>query len=406
MEIYLVGGAVRDKLLGLEVKDRDWVVVGATPDEMKSLGYKQVGKDFPVFLHPQTKEEYALARTERKTGPGYTGFEFRYSTDVTLEEDLLRRDLTVNAIAEDKDGNIVDLHGGQGDLRAKKLRHVSDAFAEDPVRILRVARFAARFEKMGFSVSEQTNTLLRDMVENGEVDALVKERVWAEMQRALGEECPQVFFTTLRACGALKRLFPEIDRLFGVPQTEIYHPEIDTGIHVMMVLEQAAQLTPNKCVRFAALTHDLGKGTTPEDILPKHIGHEMRGVGLVNQFCDRFAVPNEYRELALLVAQYHTLVFRADELRPETFLKTFESLDVFRRPERFEQFLLAVEADSRGRKGFEDKPFPQIDVFRDAHNIAKKINAKQLVDQGLKGKDISKELHRLRVEAVKNFLVG
>jgi len=405
MEIYLVGGAVRDKLLGLEVKDRDWVVVGATPDDMKTLGYRQVGKDFPVFLHPDTQEEYALARTERKTGPGYTGFEFQYSATVTLEEDLKRRDLTVNAIAEDKAGNIIDPYGGRKDLEAKKLRHVSSAFAEDPVRVLRVARFAARFARAGFTIAAQTNALMQEMVGNGEVDALVKERVWAELDTALGENSPQIFFTALRECGALAKLFPEVDCLFGVPQTEKHHPEIDTGVHVMMVLEQAALLTDDKCVRFSALTHDLGKGTTPREMWPKHVDHESRGVELVNKLCDRFAVPNDFRDLAVLVARYHTHVFRANELRPETFVKTFDSLDAFRRPERFEQFLISVEADSRGRKGFENAAFPQGDVFRQAHKAATEVDVKQIVDEGLKGQAIADELRKRRVEAVKKTLV-
>ncbi len=404
MEIYLVGGAVRDKLLGLEVKDRDWVVVGATPDDMKSLGFRQVGKDFPVFLHPDTQEEYALARTERKTAPGYTGFEFQYSSTVTLEEDLKRRDLTVNAIAEDKDGNLIDPYGGRKDLEAKKLKHVSSAFAEDPVRILRVARFAARFARFGFTIATQTNSLMQEMVDNGEVDALVKERVWAELDMALGEDSPQIFFTALRECGALAKLFPEVDCLFGVPQTEKHHPEIDTGVHVMMVLEQAALLTDDKCVRFSALTHDLGKGTTPREMWPRHIDHESRGVGLVNKLCDRFAVPNDFRDLAVLVARYHTHVFRANELRPETFVKTFDSLDAFRRPERFEQFLISVEADSKGRKGFENTPFPQGDVFRQAHKAAIEVDVKEIVDEGLKGQAIADELRKRRVQAVKKAL--
>lgn len=404
MEIYLVGGAVRDKLLGLEVKDRDWVVVGATPEEMIAQGYRQVGKNFPVFLHPQTHEEYALARTECKIAPGYTGFEFNHEKIVTLEEDLRRRDLTINAIAEDKNGHLVDPFAGQKDLRAKKLSHVSSAFVEDPVRILRIARFAARFNGLGFSVSEQTRCLMQKMVDNGEVDALVKERVWAELDRALGEHSPQIFFTVLRECGALKRLFPEVDRLFGVPQTEKYHPEIDTGIHVMMVLQQAAKLTEDKRVRFSALTHDLGKGTTPKELWPKHIGHELRGVGLVNKLCDRFAIPNDFRELALLVAEYHTKVFRADELRAETFVKMFNTLDAFRRPERFELFLISVEADSKGRKSFEKSTFVQADIFRVAFNAAAQMDAKQVIKNGFTGKSISDELHKLRVAAVKQVL--
>jgi len=404
MKIYLVGGAVRDKLLGLEVKDRDWVVVGATPEEMIKQGYRQVGKDFPVFLHPETKEEYALARTERKTAPGYSGFEFNYEQTVTLEEDLARRDLTINAIAEDENGQLIDPFSGQSDLSAKKLKHVSPAFSEDPVRILRVARFSARFSELGFSIAAQTNDLMREMVENGEVDALVKERVWAELDRALGENNPQIFFTSLRECGALKTLFPELERLFGVPQTEKYHPEIDTGIHVMMVLQQAARLTQDKIIRFSALTHDLGKGTTPKKLWPKHVGHELRGVGLINKLCDRFAVPNDFRDLALLVSEYHTKIFRADELRPDTFVKTFDALDAFRRPARFEQFLISVEADARGRKGFEEAPFPQGDIFRSVFNVAAQVDVKQVIDKGFTGKAISDELRKLRIVAVKKQL--
>ena len=404
MENYLVGGAVRDALLGLEVKDRDWVVVGASPEKLVSLGYRQIGKDFPVFLHPDSSEEYALARTERKTSPGYSGFEFEYSDAVTLEEDLLRRDLTINAIAQDAQGNIIDLFNGQQDLQDKILRHVSPAFSEDPVRVLRVARFAAKLDYLGFKVADETRKLMQTMVDNGEVDALVKERVWAELDNALGERSPQVFFTVLRECGALKKLFPEIDRMFGVPQVEKYHPEIDTGVHVMMVLEQAARLTDDKRVRFAALTHDLGKGTTPADVLPQHIGHEARGVKLVKELCDRHAVPNDYRDLASLVASQHTMVFRADELRPETFVKVFNTLDLFRRPERLDLFLLAVEADSRGRKGFEQAPFPQLKTFRDAYAAATNVSTEAIVASGLKGKAIADELNKQRIQAVKQRL--
>ena len=404
MENYLVGGAVRDALLGLEVKDRDWVVVGASPEKLVALGYRQIGKDFPVFLHPDSSEEYALARTERKTSPGYSGFEFEYSDAVTLEEDLLRRDLTINAIAQDAQGNIIDLFNGQQDLQDKILRHVSPAFSEDPVRVLRVARFAAKLDYLGFKVADETRKLMQTMVDNGEVDALVKERVWAELDNALGERSPQVFFTVLRECGALKKLFPEIDRMFGVPQVEKYHPEIDTGVHVMMVLEQAARLTDDKRVRFAALTHDLGKGTTPADVLPQHIGHEARGVKLVKELCDRHAVPNDYRDLASLVASQHTMVFRADELRPETFVKVFNTLDLFRRPERLDLFLLAVEADSRGRKGFEQAPFPQLKTFRDAYAAATNVSTEAIVASGLKGKAIADELNKQRIQAVKQRL--
>ncbi len=401
MEIYLVGGYVRDKLLGLETKDRDWVVVGATADELLKLNYRQVGKDFPVFLHPETNEEYALARTERKTAAGYDGFSFHATADVTLEEDLIRRDLTINAIAEDADGHLIDPFNGQADIKAKVLRHVSPAFVEDPVRILRIARFAARFADLEFTIATETKELMSQMVENGEVDALVPERVWQETMRALTEKTPARYFEVLRESGALEKLFPEINRLWGVPQPEKHHPEIDTGIHTMMVLTQAAKLSSDPKVRFAALVHDLGKGTTPKNKWPKHIDHESRGVPLVKALCNRYRIPNDYRELALIVTQYHLHYHRAAELRDATFLKTLESLDAFRRPQRFELFLLACEADSRGRTGYENKHFDQPSIYRKAFNAAKKINAKELVSQGLKGKEIKEELARLRIKSIK-----
>jgi len=401
MEIFLVGGYVRDQLLGLKTKDRDWVVVGGTADELLKQGYRPVGKDFPVFLHPQTNEEYALARTERKTAAGYSGFSFHAAADVTLEEDLARRDLTINAIAESDNGDLIDPFNGQADIETKILRHVSPAFVEDPVRILRLARFAARFADLGFSIAKETQQLMNNMVNNGEVDALVPERVWQETMRALSEKTPARYFEVLRDCGALKKLFPEIDRLWGVPQTEIYHPEIDTGIHTMMVLTQAAKLSDDPKVRFAALVHDLGKGTTPKSKWPKHIAHETRGVPLVNNLCDRYKVPNDYRELALIVTEYHLHYHRAEELKDSTFLKTLESLDAFRRPERFELFLIACEADSRGRTGFEDKDFVQPDIYRRVFNAAKSISAKKIVAEGLKGKEIKEELHRQRIAEIK-----
>ncbi|MEE8379228.1 MAG: multifunctional CCA addition/repair protein [Gammaproteobacteria bacterium] len=404
MDVYLVGGAVRDKLLGLKPKECDWVVVGATPAEMLNLDYKQVGKDFPVFLHPETHEEYALARTERKTAPGYYGFDVHTAPDVTLVEDLLRRDLTANAIAETSDGELIDPFNGQQDIQHKILRHVSPAFSEDPVRILRVARFAARFAHLGFSVAPETNTLMQSMVEAGEVDALVPERVWAETNKALGEQTPSRFFEVLRECGALEKLFPEIDRLFGVPQPEKHHPEIDTGVHTMMVLEQAAKLSPDNEIRFAALLHDLGKGTTPKSEWPRHIGHEQRGVPLVTELCTRYRVPNNYRELAELVTHYHLHYFRIGEMRPDTIVKTLQNLDAFRRPERFEQFLIACESDSRGRKGFENKKPEQTDMFRKAHQAAAVINTETLLKEGLTGAAIGKELQKLRVEAVAQAL--
>ncbi len=371
---------------------------------MLNLGYKQVGKDFPVFLHPETHDEYALARTERKTEPGYHGFEVFAAPDVTLEEDLLRRDLTINAIAEAPSGELIDPFNGQQDLQDKILRHVSPAFSEDPVRILRVARFAARFAHLGFAIAQDTSDLMTTMVEAGEVDALVPERVWAETNKALGEQTPSRFFEVLRACGALKTLFPEIDRLFGVPQPEKHHPEIDTGVHTMMVLEQAAKLSTDNEIRFAALLHDLGKGTTPKKEWPKHIAHEQRGIPLVTELCNRYRVPNHYRELAELVTQYHLHYFRVGEMRPDTIVKTLQNLDAFRRPERFEQFLIACESDSRGRKGFENKKPEQTELMRKVYQAAAVISTETLLEQGLSGAAIGKELQRLRVEAITQAL--
>ncbi len=399
-ETWQVGGCVRDRLLGLPVKDHDWVVVGATPEDLIKAGFRPVGKDFPVFLHPQTHEEYALARTERKTAPGYTGFQFHAAPDVTLGQDLARRDLTINAMAESDSGEIIDPFGGRNDLQARLLRHVSPAFIEDPVRILRVARFAARFAELGFKVAEETMQLMREMVDNGEVNALVAERVWQEMQRALGEQHPAVFIQVLRDCGALAVLLPEVDRLFGVPQPEEHHPEVDTGVHTLMVLEQAARLSDEPKVRFAALLHDLGKGTTPTDQLPRHIGHEARGVPLVKDLCRRLKVPKDYRDLAILVTGYHLHYHRVAELRPATLLETLEALDAFRRPERFEQFLLACEADSRGRLGFEDADFDQSRLFREAWQAAAAVRADELIAQGLQGKAIADALHQQRCQAI------
>jgi tRNA nucleotidyltransferase (CCA-adding enzyme) len=404
METYLVGGCVRDELLGRTSKDRDWVVVGATPDEMLAAGYKSVGKDFPVFLHPESKEEYALARTERKTAPGYTGFSFHADTDVTLEQDLMRRDLTINAIARDTDGNYIDPYHGQQDIKDKILRHVSPAFAEDPVRILRVARFAARYNELGFTIADETMALMKSMVASGEVDALVPERVWQETERALGENSPAVFFQVLRDCGALARIFPEVDQLFGVPQPEEYHPEIDTGVHTMMVLEQAARLSNDTRVRFAALTHDLGKGITPEDVLPQHIGHEEAGVPLVKELCERLRVPRDYRELAVNVARYHLYYHRARELNAGTILKLIQNLDGFRRPERFEMFLLASEADSRGRPGYEDRVTDKPQILKDAFEAAARVDVQPIIDRGLQGDAIASELAHQRIKAIKQSL--
>ncbi|HKT33030.1 MAG TPA: multifunctional CCA addition/repair protein [Gammaproteobacteria bacterium] len=400
MQIYLVGGAVRDKLLGLPVQERDWVVVGATPDEMLALGYRPVGKDFPVFLHPETHEEYALARTERKTGRGYHGFEFHSAPQVTLKDDLKRRDLTINALAEDAQGKLIDPYGGARDLDARVLRHVSPAFAEDPVRVLRAARFAARFAPLDFKLAPETLALMRKMAGNGEVDALVAERVWQETVKALAADKPSVFFHALRECGALARVFPELDRLFGVPQPAEHHPEIDTGVHVMLALDQAARLSPDPALRFAALVHDLGKGTTPANKLPHHYGHEERGTELVDALCERLRVPREFRELALLTARFHGKVHRAAELRPETVLRLLQDCDAIRRPQRFEQLLLACEADARGRSGLEARPYPQAELLRRARAAAAAVN----IPGGASGAEIGKRLNQARLLAVRAAL--
>ncbi|MFZ5491532.1 MAG: multifunctional CCA addition/repair protein [Pseudomonadota bacterium] len=405
-ETYLVGGAVRDGLLGLPVTDRDYVVVGATPDDLVAAGFKQVGADFPVFLHPDSGEEYALARTERKTARGYHGFAVDFSPHVTLEEDLLRRDLTINAMAQAPDGTVIDPYGGRADLAARRLRHVSPAFAEDPVRILRVARFAARLQSMGFAVADDTQALMRSMVAAGEVDALVPERVWQEFERALREPAPQCFITVLRDCGALARLLPELERLFGVPQPAEPHPEIDTGVHVLMVLEQAARLSDDTQVRFAALLHDLGKGTTPPDEWPKHHGHEARSVALVNGLCARLKVPAAYRDLALAVARDHGNAHRALELRPGTLLDIIERTDALRRPQRFAQFLLACEADHRGRTGFEDRPYPQAARLQLAFDAARGVDVAPLVDAGFKGEAMRNALREARVGAIAAAVKG
>jgi tRNA nucleotidyltransferase (CCA-adding enzyme) len=400
MEIYLVGGAVRDKLLGRPIEERDYVVVGTTPENLLAQGYRPVGKDFPVFLHPHTQEEYALARTERKIGPGYKGFKVYAAPDVTLEEDLQRRDLTINAIAQTFDGTLIDPFGGQRDLEQGILRHVSPAFAEDPVRILRVARFAARF---GFDVAPETLTLMKQMTAAGEVDYLVPERVWKELEQALAELYPRRFFEMLRACGALARIFPEIERLFGVPQPKRYHPEIDTGIHTLKVLEIASQLSQDTQVRFAALTHDLGKGETPANEWPHHYGHGERGVALVLALCERLRIPKSYCDLAVHVAHYHNQAHLAQELRPGTLLKLLNSVDAFRRPHRFEQFLLACEADARGRAGLEDRLYPQAHWLRSAFHAAAAVTAQPLVAAGLQGKAIAQELQQRRIATIKHL---
>lgn len=400
MEVYLVGGAVRDRLLGLPVHERDWVVVGARPEDLERLGYLPVGREFPVFLHPQTKEEHALARLERKVAPGYKGFTTQFSADVTLEEDLKRRDLTINAMAEKPSGEIIDPYGGQRDLKARVLRHVSEAFVEDPVRILRLARFAARFAHLGFTVAEETLALMRKMVASGEACALVAERVWQETERALGESRPDVFFQTLRDCGALAVIFPEIDALYGVPQPPRWHPEVDTGIHVMLAVRYAARIGAPTSVRFAVLMHDLGKALTPRENWPGHRGHEEAGVPVVEGLSQRLRVPNGFRELAVLGARHHAVVHRAAELRADTLLKLFETTDAFRRPERFAELLLVCESDARGRTGLEDKPYPQAEYLRRARDAAA---AAQLSDEerdGLQGPQIGAKIRAKRLTAV------
>jgi tRNA nucleotidyltransferase (CCA-adding enzyme) len=405
MQIYLVGGAVRDQLLGLPVKERDWVVVGATPDELEALGYRRVGRDFPVYLHPETGEEYALARTERKTGPGYRGFEVHTDPSVTLEEDLRRRDLTINAIAQTTGGELLDPIGGQAHLRARLLHHVSDAFREDPVRILRVARFAARFQPLGFQVAPATLALMRSMVGAGEVGALVPERVWQETASALAEPRPDVYLQVLRDCGALAVIFPEIDALFGVPQPAQWHPEIDTGAHVLLALREAARRSFSTEVRFAILMHDLGKGTTPKADLPQHPGHEQRSVELALDLCQRLAVPNRFRDLAIAVARHHGLCHRALELRPATLLKLLESLDAFRRGHRVTEFLNACEADARGRTGLEEQTYPQRDLVLAAWQAALAVNTSAVAGpggagDGLSGEAIGEAIRQARLAAV------
>jgi len=406
MQVFRVGGAVRDALLGLPVNDVDWVVVGATPEEMILAGYLPVGKDFPVFLHPKTREEYALARTERKTARGYHGFAFQAAPDITLEQDLARRDLTINAMAQNEDGSLVDPFGGRQDLQARRLRHVTDAFREDPVRILRVARFAARFVE--FDVAPETQALMREMVEAGEVDALVPERVWQELARGLMEQQPSRMFEVLRACGALARLLPEVERLWGVPQRADYHPEVDTGVHLMMVLDMSARLQASLPVRFACLTHDLGKGTTPEHVLPRHIGHEVRSADLLQGVCDRLRVPTECRELADVVAREHGNIHRSDGIGAAALVRLLERCDAFRKPERFEGILLACECDARGRLGLEEKPYAPRPRLLAALASARGVSTAEIAaaarDQGLEGPAIGERIQRARTAAVATAL--
>ncbi len=400
MQTYLVGGALRDELLGLPVRERDWCVVGATPDDMLELGYRQVGRDFPVFLHPETGEEYALARTERKTGAGYHGFVFNTSPDVTIEEDLGRRDLTINAIARDPDGRLIDPYGGAKDIEDRVLRHVSDAYVEDPVRILRTAKFAARFHHLGFRLADETLALMRDIVAAGEADALVPDRVWRETETALAGRSLPVFFETLRRCGALAVIFPEIDALFGVPQPKQWHPEVDTGVHVMMALEQAENMSDDVDLRFAVLVHDLGKATTNRALLPSHPEHETRGLDIIRKLSERLPVPNRCRDLALIVSEFHTHCHRALELRDKTVLKVLERADAFRRPERFEKFLIACEADARGRKGLEDRDYPQADMLRAAFKAAREVDAGAIAAESRPDR-IAEDLRGARISAIR-----
>ena len=402
MEIFSVGGAVRDELLGLPVKDHDYVVVGSSPNEMLSLGYTPVGKDFPVFLHPKTHEEYALARTERKTASGYKGFEVHAAPDVTLEQDLARRDLTINAIAKDAQGELIDPYHGINDLKAGVLRHVSAAFSEDPVRILRIARFAARFTK--FNVAKETNTLMCDMVNNGEVDALVAERVWQELAKGLMEFQPSRMFTVLRECHALKKILPELDRLWGVPQPALHHPEIDTGIHVMMVVDYAASQKFSLPVRYASLMHDLGKGTTPADVVPRHIGHEERSVNLLKEVSKRLRVPNDCKELAHIVAKFHGKLHQASKMRPDTLLNFLIEMDAIRQPIRFKDYLKACESDSRGRAGLENCPIPEADLMLKVLEAAMSIDAGSIAKRFDEPEKIKQAIFLARLEAIKKQL--
>ncbi|NOU24245.1 MAG: multifunctional CCA addition/repair protein [Methylotenera sp.] len=402
MQIYLVGGAVRDELLGLSVKDKDYVVVGSTPEEMQANGFKPVGKDFPVFLHPQTHDEYALARTERKTAKGYKGFAVSASVDVTLEEDLARRDLTINAIAKDCDGKLIDPYNGLADIHSKTLRHVSEAFAEDPVRILRAARLSARFGD--FIVAAETQQLMQHMVDEGEVDALVAERVWQELAKGLMEDKPSRMFDVLRACGALRKILPELDKLWGVPQPPQYHPEVDTGLHIMLVIDYTARQNFSLPIRFAALMHDLGKGTTPIELLPRHIGHEERSVRLLKEVSKRLRVPNDCKELAQLVAKFHGKLYQTLQMRPSTLLEFLIELDAIRQPARFKDFLKACEADSRGRTGFENCPTPAADLMLKVLEAASSIDAGLVASGYLETEKIKVAVFEARLEAVKHAL--
>jgi tRNA nucleotidyltransferase (CCA-adding enzyme) len=404
MNVFLVGGAVRDQLLGYPVTERDWVVIGETPQTMLAQGFLAVGKDFPVFLHPQTHEEYALARTERKTAPGYKGFAIHSAADVTLEEDLIRRDLTINAMAISSDGELIDPYGGQADLTAKIFRHVSPAFTEDPVRILRIARFAARYAHLGFTLAAETQVLMQQMVQAGEVDYLVAERVWAELHKALQEQTPSAFFLVLKDCGALERIFPEIHALFGVPQPEQYHPEIDTGIHSLMCLEQAAKLSPKPQVRLAALLHDLGKAKSPPSEWPHHYKHEKKGLPVLEQFCTRLRVPNEFKQLAAQVMEHHTHSHKAFELRASTLVDMLWALGVFKKNHHLDDFLLACTADAQGRLGKENEAYPQAQFLAQMAEVANHVDTQPVLQRGLQGAKIGEAIRELRMSAVKAHL--
>ena len=407
MKVYLVGGAVRDQLLGLPIKDRDWIVVGAVPDTLLSLGYQQVGKDFPVFLNPKTKEEYALARTERKASAGYTGFICDFSPTITLEQDLIRRDLTINAMAQSEDGEIIDPYGGKQDLENRILRHISPAFSEDPLRVLRVARFAARYHSLGFKIASETLSLMVELAQSGELQHLTAERVCLETEKALNEKNPEIYFETLHKTGALSVLFPEIDALYGVPNPVKHHPEVDSFIHTMLVLKQAVNLTENNpilnksAVRFAAICHDLGKALTPQNILPHHYGHEQAGVKPTRTLCKRLKVPSYFQELAELTCEFHTHIHKAFELRAETVITLFNRFDVWRKPQRFQEFLQVCLADTRGRTGFENKDYPQIDYINQLLQAANEVDVQQVIADGFEKQEIRNELTKRRILAVK-----
>ena len=403
MKIYRVGGAVRDKLLDYPSDENDWVVVGSSPEEMVELGYQPVGQDFPVFINTKSGEEYALARTERKSGHGYQGFAFHTAPDVSLEDDLIRRDLTINAMAEDHDGSIIDPHGGQQDLANKVLRHVSDAFTEDPLRVLRVARFAARYHHLGFSIAPETLQLMTEISASGELQHLVAERVWKETDRALCERSPDIYIQVLRDCGALALLFPEVEKLFGVAQRADYHPEVDTGIHILMSLQQAARLSDSSPIRFSVLVHDLGKGITPDHVLPSHSGHEARGLPLVKDVCDRLKVPNEHRQLAMVVTEFHLLCHKAFELKPETILKLLKAIGALKSSSRLDDFLTCCEADARGRTGFEDRDYPSSAYLRQAREIVIKTDIADLVEAGISGAEIGLQLSLRQTAALAEF---